>query len=251
MTYTAPYVYFTIGGHFGATAGLGVEQWQVGFKLRQPTGTPTGTQLQAFLESIHTDVVTFHGESNVSAGNVCIYDRLTAALIGTDGKYVGGSLQDTTERPAGTNVPGAGVATMPFQIACTYTMLTSVGRGPGSHGRFYYPCLSRTWDGLTGQWNATLTGGAATAATTLVKAINTKAASNIPGNTGVWVMSNVGLSASVTHIEVGRVPDTQRRRRRNLVENKQPSVTPVLAAAAALAGQPIGSQDVSELVDYR
>lgn len=248
MAYSSNYVYYTIRGGFGLSPTTLAESWQVGFKLRQASGSPTETNLTNFMETMSAAVLAFHGNAGVSAGNIVKLTETTAAFVGTDGKYVGGGLQNTVRRTFSGDNAGAGIAYAPYQIACTYTMLTAVSRGPGSHGRFYYPCLSRSWDGANDQWQAAACLAAANAAVTLIKAINTAAASQIPGNSGVWVMSQKGISASVSDVQVGRVPDTQRRRRRQAVEDPQHASTPVLAIAQQLRDQPIGELDVSEFI---
>lgn len=244
MSYSLPFVYFTMGGHFGAIAGDGVEKWQVGFKIPMGLAPPAPSELAQFLQDVEDEAVAFHTNAAVAAGNVCILTRLTAAHVGTDGKYTGGGEQATTVRDLVTRAAGAGVATMPFQVSCVYSLRTSILRGPASHGRFYYPCLAGGWDGLTGQWNLSQTQGRASAGATLIQAIGDEASTPLDTSIGVAVMSEVGngRTARVEKVLVGRTPDTQRRRVRDIVEDYQSATVPgALAVIAERDSRPIGS----------
>lgn len=233
MPFPVPYTYFTMRGSFGLTAGSEIETWQVGFKIPALGGNPSAAQLADFLADMETPARTFHAITEVGAGNITHLKALTAAVIGTDGKYTGGGSQVTTERLLSPALGGAGVAVMPYQIASVYSLRTNILRGPASHGRFYYPCLSRTWDGGSDLWNATQVQSAATAAVTLIKAINDQADGNLGLNGGVCVMSSVGSGrlAAVEKVLVGRRPDTQRRRVRNVAEDYREASTPVALEA--------------------
>lgn len=245
MPYASPYIYFTIQGHFGDNAGAAIEQWQVGFKIPTGAGAPTPTDLSNFLETMSAPVIAFHTDAAVAAGNTTVYNGLTAAHVGTDGKYTGGGSQVTTERPASSLVLGAGVSAMPLQIACVYSLRTAVLRGPGSAGRFYYPCLARSYTALIGQWQQAATDAAATAAATLIQAINDAAATQLDTDAGVCVMSKVGAGRSeqVEKVLVGRVPDTQRRRAKDVGENYEEAiVSGALARIQARRLRPLDQQ---------
>lgn len=242
MAFASPFIYFAIHGKFGDTGGTEIERWQVGFKIPTGATAPSPAALTAFLESMSAPVVAFHTNADVSAGNVCIYDALTAAHVGANGLYTGGGSQVTTERPASALTAGAGVAAFPLQIACVYSLRTAVLRGPGSAGRFYYPCLSRSYTPLSGLWQQEATDGAATAAATLIQAINDAAATQLDTDAGVCVMSQVGAGRSeqVEKVLAGRRPDTQRRRAKSIGEAYEEAiVSGALAARAARFNRPL------------
>ena len=146
--------------------------------------------------------------------------------IGPDGKYV----QETTnEFVFGTPVPGGHPIFPPAQIAVAITLRTGAERGPASKGRMYFPGMSG-YDSVDGSGRA----GAAAALTKaqtaarMFEAINTAYATSTSGDEArarVGVASKVGAGRfrPVTHVTVGRVPDTIRSRRSSLVEDPQDS----------------------------
>lgn len=98
------------------------------------------------------------------------------------------------------------------QIALVLSLRTSRPRGLASNGRMYIPsAMPIDTDGLISTSDAT---GAATAGAAFIGAVNDV------GLGDVVVMSSVGtgLAEAVTSVRVGRVMDTQRRRRNALPE---------------------------------
>jgi hypothetical protein len=124
-----------------------------------------------------------------------------------------------------TPVGGGNGATMfPQQCSWAISLTTGLQRGPAHRGRFYSPMPNpplNTADGLT---SSALALGAAQSAAALVIAV-----ADTPGLDALYpwkvlVMSKVGNSGAthpVTGVEVGRVIDTQQRRRNQLHEDYQ------------------------------
>lgn len=141
--------------------------------------------------------------------------------IGIDGKYV----DKTNTRLVDIAAPVAGGSPQ-TSVAAQLTMAITLGsaslRGPASKGRMYPPLTAVTIepDGLvTGATCAAM----ANSALTLINALNA-----IPGaGLRVGLVSDrlEGFQAPVTRVEVGRVVDTQRRRRRGLVDTRVPGTT--------------------------
>jgi hypothetical protein len=219
MAFTSPFVYLRAVGHLGSP-GTKLEEWTVGFKLPQPGGTVPTASLTAFLDTVQTAFSVFHGSVNVKAGSSCFLDELQAAVIGVDGKYVGGGAQATVKRPYGAPIGGASPTIHSYSTALVYSLRTTLSRGYASNGRAYWPATSLVIDPSTGVVLPAATLLAAQTAATLLNSINQAADSVIADNLGVWVMSNVGagLSAPVTSVRVGGKPDSQERREKNLVE---------------------------------
>jgi len=140
--------------------------------------------------------------------------------VGTDGKYVGGALQQTTVRTF-TAAAGQGVALHPWFVARVISLRTVLPRGPSSNGRLYWPAIGTSVTPVTSLCDPTSTQSMATAAAAMIAAINTAASANVPGNQGVYVMSAVGLgsAAPVTSVRIGRVLDAQRRRLNDVPED--------------------------------
>lgn len=241
MVYAEPYVYLRALGFFG-TASTKREIWGVGFKFRHPESPPTPEQLVSFLETASVPISTFHAGA-ILAGSACFLEELTAAFIGTDGKYAGGGLQQTTRRPYGTPVQGTGTTNHPFSQSVVISLRTAVTRGPGSNGRLYWPATGVNVAGDSGVMAGATQGFIADEAKTLIDNLNAAKQSAMPATGGLSVMSNVGsgVAATVTGIRVGARLDAQERRERDLPENYVSR--PIAAGLAVLQerdGRPIG-----------
>lgn len=242
VTYSDPYVYLRAHGFFGTT-GARVEEWSVGFKLLQPSGTVPTASLTAFLETVSGPIGAFHQDLNVTAGTNVFLAELTAAVVGEDGKYVGGGTQTTMHRAYTTPLPGGGAPKHDFSTAVVLSLRTTLLRGRASNGRAYWPSTAAIVDASTGVIIAGNTAGIAAAAKTMLNQINAAADSIIAGNMGIWVMSNVGagLSAPVTAVRVGGRVDRFETREKSIVEQySSQAVTPVTQALADEVGDEIG-----------
>lgn len=231
MPFAEPYVYLRAVGVFGASASSPVDIWSAGFKFRHPEAAPSTASLQAFLETASVPVSNFHA-SAVRAGTNCFLTELTAAFVGTDGRYVGGSTQSTVRRPYTTPTPGIGTTDSPYSQALVLSLRTAILRGPGSNGRVYWPATSLTIDGATGTLTTTQLNGIITPAKVLIDNLNAAKQSAMPGTGPLAVMSAVGtgIAATVTSVRIGRRLDTQERR-----ENKIPEAYVSASIAAGLA----------------
>ncbi len=143
------------------------------------------------------------------------------ASIGLDGSYTRDPWYSTSTPVAGNS---AATARLPLQIAHVAS-LTTARRGPTGKGRIYLPLHG--WSlGAGYQLGAALVKSTADAVATLVSNIN-----NEPGidanNMQVSVVSTKGYSTPVTGVRMGRILDTQRSRRRSLVEDYQTATVAV------------------------
>jgi len=236
MTYAEPYVYVRALGSFGTAAATNLEQWGIGLKFRNPGAPPSVANLTAFLETISVPFTNFHTSAGVGSGSACWLKELTAAYVGTDGKYVGGASQQTTRRLYGTPSQGQGGIGAPFTQALVYSLRTALSRGPGSNGRMYYPALGLSVGTTTGVLAPATANGAVAAAGTLFNNLNAAADAMLPGTGGLSVMSNVltGVAATVTAVRVGNKIDRQESREAALVEAYVSApITPVALFAFA------------------
>jgi hypothetical protein len=208
----------------------GVEQHVTTMRLVGNAGSELGDdEAQAFMANLEPALRTYITGGGFHSGYRVTWMKLNN--IGPDGKYV--SKTNTNRRDFVTVMNGGSTSGHPAQIALACTLTTTAQRGLASKGRFYQGGL-----GLSGYTPATADGliSATQAADfgnrckTLLEAIN-----NNPGldaNFGGYDvhivsdggLSGVGVARKVTGIKVGRVLDTQRRRRGSLVENYSPVV---------------------------
>lgn len=204
----------------------GKEQWSCGLRiapmLAEAANTFTAEELAgAGLEGITTAIVNFHTRASTGIHNAAKLQFVKANFIGPDGKYE----SFTTNVSNLANTPGAvvGQPPPPNQVALAVTLRADVARGPASKGRFYLPLVTMgTMDATTGLLAADFVGGVEESATTLVADLN--AAVLIPA-TPAWKVAIMSrrvqgpATREVKNIVVGRVADTQRRRRRSLAES--------------------------------
>lgn len=233
MAFTSPYVYCRAEGEFRVNSSP-VDIFQVGWKI--PLGSPPsqGT-LVAFLETISAPVSSFHSNADLRAGSAAVLTALTAAYVGTDGKYVGGGTQQTTRRVYTTPVPGNSTTNAPFTQALVMSLRTPIARGRGSNGRLYWPATALLM-GDTGVLSTVVTAAIAGRAKTLLDNINAACATIFGTPARVSVMSSLdsGVTAPVTHVRVGTKVDRQERRESAFPEEYS---TVALASTAALVEQ--------------
>lgn len=180
------------------------EEWATGCRLR-------GTQAPdvADLTAVGDAFIGFTGTTALGASNAARLVSVKWAPQTTAGRYGDGEAVEALRTPQalGSN------DRMPAQLAVVLSLRTARPRGRGSNGRMYIPALP-TLGTNTGQFSAGDASTIAAAAATMLAAIG-----DILG-TEVVVGSQVGagLLETVTGVRVGRVPDTQRRRREGLPE---------------------------------
>jgi hypothetical protein len=146
--------------------------------------------------------------------------QLKMARIGTDGKYMDDAPAVHDYGAAGIPGQNFGTSRLPAQAAIAITLRSTASRGLANSGRFYIPAMGAALenvDGLMTQANAL---SIANSAATMINAIDA-------AGEGQWVVgiasgggvnSTAGAFRRVDTVEVGRVVDTIRSRRRNLPE---------------------------------
>lgn len=182
-----------------------VEEWQTGLRVAG-TNVPTDQQL----EDLDAAFNTFITDDAVSLPAGCRYIGVKWSPIGTDGRYPPSGESRTFFR----TTPSQGVFGTGYpQIALVLSLRTARLRGYASNGRMYIPS-SLGIEAATGRITTSQAGGVADVGAALISAINDV------GLGTVTVMSEVGsgINAPVTGVRVGRVMDTQRRRRNQLSE---------------------------------
>jgi hypothetical protein len=209
----------------------GGEDWSCSLKLADGRTGSLAAANDAFLATVNVAdavngyikdaILAFHTRvaTNISAAAKLNYAKL--ALIGREGRYPDG--EDSQEYVfANVGGGGPGGTTPPNQVALVVSLLTPYTRGPAHRGRFYLPLPIipvSTTDGLISAADANAVAGSAK---TFLEDLSDVPGLDLPSSPGVVVMSRKSGAATtriVTGVEVGRVLDTQRRRRRSLPES--------------------------------
>lgn len=205
----------------------GGEEWSCGIRLASGVSEdelapiPLGISDQ-FLADLMVSYVpavkTFHSSAATKILSACQLTHIKAAAIGRDGKYLPGQVA-MVESVFAPVSGGWGGSNVPNQCTLAVTTTTALTRGPAKMGRFYLPLPGQAI-GVDGLISAADASNVAGAARTFIEAISDIPGVDIITSPGASVMSKVGNGASnrITGVKVGRVIDTQRRRRRSLVE---------------------------------
>lgn len=221
MPYASPFIRFKMNGHFGSSGTVKTEYWSAGLNIASPSVIAPGAgTILSFLTAVAAAVSALHGSTIINAGTKCFLDNLSGALIDTNGRYAGGSAQSTTVYNYPAAVAGAGTGVGPWSQAMAWSLRSTVLRGPGSHGRCFYPATAIGPDPNTG--TLTAAGQASYLATvlTLINAINSQASLSFATNSSVSNVSpiGVGVRAPVTRVGIGARLDTQESREKSLSE---------------------------------
>lgn len=201
MPYTSPHGLLTIlGDAFNST-----EIWQTGLRL---IGTTPPTEAQ--FVAVDAAVQAYLSATNVGLPIGRRYLGLKWAPQDVNGRYPDG--QDAVEWFRTTPYNGA-ASTGYAQIAMVLSLRTARTRGYASNGRMYWPNAQAIGQ-ADGRWSAAIAGAAAAAGAQLIAAI----ADSGMGTPAVMSAVGAGRTEPITGVRVGRVPDTQRRRRDALAE---------------------------------
>jgi len=144
--------------------------------------------------------------------------------INADGQY-NSDVSGTYFYPAATRGPAT--SQPPFQVSMVAS-LQGAGRAPGSRGRIYLPPQAITVN-QNGDVGDTIAGNFAAGVKELIDELHTWPGAPAGEKPRLIIASNKGTQVPVLEVRVGTVPDTQRRRRRQLVEAS--TVVPLAAAA--------------------
>ena len=203
MVFTEEHNLLTVFG----TSYSGTETWSFGVRFQATVHTdPT----QAMADACKAATITFWNTAGIFMPISHSLTGVKVAPIGTDGKYppgkiayIGAITPDTG--PTSTNLH-------PAQCTQVVTLLSSlIPRGRGSHGRIYLPCPAAAISSADG--TNSLASALATATATWLSAMN-----DVSGLGLAAIMSSVGsgITGVVDSVRADSLPDTQRRRRRQL-----------------------------------
>lgn len=207
--YDQKHWYLQVGGRMPG----GLEAWSNGFRLAIPNGTDLSQLTTAQINAFKAAFQTFYASNIISAGVLLEYMKYS--YVQEDGKLLPGTAAGFSSY--GTNVGGTGsLSTLPFQSTIAVTWRTNLARGLAHKGRFYLPLPALGADGGTGTISTT--------AADQVKALANQLLAQLNAATPAYLAVFSRKAGQPTHqtivgCAVGRVWDTQRRRRKKLVED--------------------------------
>jgi hypothetical protein len=176
---------------------------------------------EPLLDDMVNDLRTFWTVANNGISTAARVTWVKLNPIGPDGFYA--NKTRTTERrlSGAATFVGTSQAYLPPQCAMAVTLRSARGRGVLSRGRFFVP-FGGSVDGTGLAPNAQCLA-LATGAATLVKNLANQAGLDTTGLAPVLVSPGgrnqpEGGAETITRVEVGRVIDTQRRRRNQFPE---------------------------------
>jgi len=221
MSYSKEHVLLTWGGTLP-----GSETWTNSLRCAPMPIVPGAVfiddgDLEGLEASYVPAVKDFHARLGTKIANVCQLTWVKLAAIGTDGKYKPGaiSVRESVFAPIAGAIAGGGNG-VPNQLSLAVTTVTALPRGHAHAGRFYLPMPS-----IPIGSDALISTSDADAVRQSVKTF-LEAVADVPGvDTDISptpvVMSKIGSGATnkIIGCKIGRVLDTQRRRRRSLPEN--------------------------------
>lgn len=220
VTFDRTHLYLVWGG------GLpGGEIWSNSLRMTGPNlgdgilGVMTAAQLETWVQGDLKDKVqAWHTDAQAHVHGGATLAFVKGNYVNMAGHYVDAITHEHVYSPA---VGGSSSAAVhPNQVSLAVSLATGLERGYAHRGRFYMPLpaiVIRT-DGMISQGDADEVAGAAAR---FLTALNDWAGLDRPLSENVAVMSKHGTGAThtVTAVEVGRVMDTQRRRRAEIPEN--------------------------------
>jgi hypothetical protein len=203
----------------------GVEQWTSTVRMvpNAAAGPVTDDQLEAFLPDLETDLTIHYNQPFFHTG--LRVEWCKANNIGPTGAYASPDVSHT--RFFAAAVPGTAADPLPAQISCVATLLTAADRGLANKGRIYFGGLSASKfsvEPATGQISVLQRDAFANHCKVLMNNLNNSPGLDAAPGLDVHVVSKgvvlrEGVARKVTAVKVGRVLDTQRRRRENLPED--------------------------------
>lgn len=209
--FSAAHLYLQWGGKLP-----GNEQWSCGLRLINK-GTGAVGDEAGMLAGAAAAVVAFHQRAGTAIGNNALLSVVKLNSINVDGHYS----EPGTTQAIYADLPGgaSGAGSFPNQVANVVTLTTGFSRGPAHKGRIYLP-LPYFALGVGGTITAIAADAVSDSVDTFIADLN--AVNAAKWEVGVMSRKKYAPGARrVTGNLVGRVLDTQRRRRRSLVEDYQ------------------------------
>lgn len=206
--FDAAHLYLQWGGSLP-----GNEQWSCGMRLAALGGGGGSAADGATMLSAVAGAVNSYHNGGPSAGSQAKLQYVKLNHVGTDGHY---TLESTNEQIMADVSGGGGSSPYPNQVCWVVSFTTGVSRGPAHRGRIYCPLPAAVVGG---------DGLIPAASRDALKTSTDLFLSNLNAVNANWDPAVFSRKAGapahrlITGVEVGRVLDTQRRRRRSLPES--------------------------------
>lgn len=190
----------------------GNESWSCGFRMWK-TGGSVEADGASVLVNIAAALQAFHAREGTAIHTAAKFSFVKVNAIATDGTYLGSGTNEATYADVSGGIGGAQPAN---QLALGVSLTTGFNRGPAHRGRFFLPLPGITI-GTDGRMPTAVIDAVADSCDTMRTAVNSAGA----GHVMVVMSRKAGAPGhrAVTGFEIGQVVDTQRRRRRSLVED--------------------------------
>lgn len=186
------------------------QQEEAVFGLRFRMATTPG---ETAMEDVYALTNAWLQSPAMNLTDIWAIESMKLAFLDTDGRYT----VDALEYVAPTLDAGPGTTPRyPPQVSIAVTTLTDARRGYASRGRFYLPPCSK-FINTDGRMDAVDALGMATRTAQWVDEVTDL----LGAPAAVFSDVGSGTTRSITAIGVGRVLDTQRRRRRSLLEERE------------------------------
>lgn len=206
---------------FGGTAWAGIESWSCGLKLKHLGGDEVGAmqdEAKATIDEVRTLTIAylaratskFHFETKLNWIKLNVIDASTGKYaFPHDPVYVEGLTQG-----------GNGGAGIP-QVALCVTMRGDFERGTAAFGRWFIPASYAALE-TDGQLTTAFAQECASSACAYLAGLATIDSGLGPDAWAPWLYGSGesgNRDSAVRQVQVGKVYDTQRRRRENLLED--------------------------------
>lgn len=198
------------------------EEAQTGYKV---SGTDTFNALDAldevdtaFIQARIAELENLMDTADLFWGNYSFLVSAKVAALGTNGLY----LTDAVEASAGASFSGTEATTGCAQNSVVLSLRSATTIGQANYGRMYLPHVAPLRTTAT-PYIASSSVTAILAASKVFLDAQNDAFNTGPEPAALSIMSSLGTGSSkgVTRVGVGRVTDTQRRRRNKLQEQHQ------------------------------
>lgn len=221
MTYR-PHILVQFGGRLFST-----EQWSCG--LRMTLGDPETLNLVSEesmqewavenIQDIADDITAWFTRSTSYISSAARLDFVKANTIRADGRYWDEEGTNVLDLPLQT-APQGGVTPGEPQNTVAISLLTAATRGRAHRGRVYPPTGNLPVTAATGKLSASVPAEMAASFGQLIDELNNEPGFDVQSPRVVIAsdLGNPGPARNVTAVTAGDVVDTQRRRRRSLVE---------------------------------
>ena len=216
MAYSHPFIKLTWGG----TLAEGQDIWSSGLHLATPENDEgqilasfIAMALEGTITPLSNRVVTFFSQVNTGVPTGVKLTWVKLAMIGTDGKYSQPPIEIEKDTSGGSNVAGVP------QNSLVVTLDSDKWKDPGKYNRFYMP-FGLAGAGSVYSLNTLAQNNYLTNAKTFINGINSDL-SFLDTNLTVSCVTTSEVTNGylpVQKIKIGRLVDTQRRRRNSIPE---------------------------------